>query len=172
MLQLQLEVKIKNSYKKLGADEAIDFENQKFEEIVHDFDAVLDTVGGDTFIKSFKVIKNGGIIVSLLEAPRKEDADKYGAMLAHLRKETGENPKVTATLLIAHVNKERLTKLAELADGGRFKVFIDKTFPLTKGTDAITYLKEKHPLGKVAIEVKNKGELAKLKMKFSQSIKE
>lgn len=164
--------KNKKFVEKLGADEVIDFEKQAFEDILHDYDAVLDTVGGDTFIKSFKVIKNGGMIVSLLTAPRKEDADKYGAMLAHLRKETGENPKVTATLLVTGVTSDRLAKLAKLADEGRFKVYIDKTFPLEKGKEALIYQKDKHPIGKIAIEVKSKGDIAKLLNKFSQRVKE
>jgi len=36
--------------KSLGADTVIDYKTQKFEEVVHDFDAVFDTVGGDTLV--------------------------------------------------------------------------------------------------------------------------
>ncbi len=56
----------------LGADEAIDYKTQTFEDVLaHDFDAVFDTVGGETYTRSFKVLKRdgGGIIVSMLEQP-------------------------------------------------------------------------------------------------------
>src|ERR687896_1945454 len=45
----------------LGADEAIDYKTQKFEDVLsHDFDAVFDTVGGETYTRSFKILKSGG----------------------------------------------------------------------------------------------------------------
>jgi hypothetical protein len=46
--------------KSLGADTVIDYKTQKFEEVVHDFDAAFDTIGGDTYVRSFKVLKKGG----------------------------------------------------------------------------------------------------------------
>ena len=51
--------------KSLGADEVIDYKTQKFEEVIKDFDAVFDTVGGDTLAKSYSVLKKGGILVSM-----------------------------------------------------------------------------------------------------------
>jgi alcohol dehydrogenase len=45
----------------LGADTVIDYKTQKFEEVVHDFDAVFDTVGGDTYVRSFKVLKRAAV---------------------------------------------------------------------------------------------------------------
>jgi alcohol dehydrogenase len=53
----------------LGADEVIDYKNQSFQDMLKNFDAVFDTVGGDTYEKSFKVLRKGGIIVSMLEQP-------------------------------------------------------------------------------------------------------
>jgi alcohol dehydrogenase len=43
----------------LGADEVIDYKNQIFEDLLHDYDAVFDTVGGDTYRRSFKTLKKG-----------------------------------------------------------------------------------------------------------------
>jgi NADPH:quinone reductase-like Zn-dependent oxidoreductase len=58
----------KQFVKDLGADEIIDYKTQAFEHLLRDYDAVLDTVGGETYRKSFKVLKEGsGIIVSKLE---------------------------------------------------------------------------------------------------------
>jgi NADPH:quinone reductase-like Zn-dependent oxidoreductase len=60
--------------KEVGADEIIDYKTQTFEELIGDYDAAFDTVGGETYSSSFKVLKRGGIIVSMLEQPRIDDA--------------------------------------------------------------------------------------------------
>src|ERR671924_268721 len=44
--------------KALGADEVIDYKTQAFEDVLsHDFNAVFDTVGSETYTRSFKVLK-------------------------------------------------------------------------------------------------------------------
>ena len=49
----------KQFVQELGADQVIDYKTQNFEDILHDYDAVFDTVGGDTYKRSFKVLKKG-----------------------------------------------------------------------------------------------------------------
>ena len=55
-----------------------DYRSQNFEDLVHDCDAVFDTVGGKTYKRSFKVLSKGGIIVSMLEEPNSDLMDEYG----------------------------------------------------------------------------------------------
>ena len=63
----------KQFVQELGADQVIDYKTQNFEDIGHDYDAVFDTVGGDTYKRLFKVLKKGsGMIVSTLEQPNSE----------------------------------------------------------------------------------------------------
>src|SRR5437899_9110425 len=52
--------------KELGADVAIDYTKQKFEDVAKDVDVVLDSVGKDTLARSYGVIKKGGFIVSIV----------------------------------------------------------------------------------------------------------
>ena len=57
---------------KLGADVAIDYNDQSFEKVIKQehpkgIDLVLDSIGGDTLQKSLEVIKPGGRLVSLVE---------------------------------------------------------------------------------------------------------
>ncbi len=125
--------------KGLGADEVIDYKDQAFEEMLKDFDAVFDTVGGQTYEMSFRVIKKGGIIVSMLEQPNKELMDQYGV------KAIGQFTQITS---------DRLSKLAELVDKGVIRLHIDKTFPLDQAGEALQYLQTGHPRGKVVVEVK------------------
>lgn len=125
--------------KELGADEAIDYKNQRFEDVVQNYDAVFDTVGGETYARSFPVLKKGGVIVSMLEQPNEAAIKQYG---------------VSAIAQATRVTSKRLTKLAELVDKGVVKVHIDRTFPLDQAGEALTYLQTGHPRGKVVIQVK------------------
>ena len=52
-------------------DKAVDYQKTRFEDVVRDVDVVLDTIGGDTQERSFKVLKKGGILVSLFSPLRK-----------------------------------------------------------------------------------------------------
>ena len=123
----------------LGADQIIDYKTEKFEDILQDYDAVFDTVGGETYKKSFKVSKKGsGIIVSMLEQPNSELMSQYG---------------IKAVFLFSQVNRQRLTKLALWVDQNNIKVNIDKTFPLDEADKALDYQKNVHPRGKVVLTV-------------------
>jgi len=55
----------------LGVDQAVDYRKTRFEDVVREVDVVLDTVGGETQERSFKVLKKGGILVSLVQPLRK-----------------------------------------------------------------------------------------------------
>ncbi|MGI8832231.1 MAG: zinc-binding dehydrogenase, partial [Nitrososphaeraceae archaeon] len=121
----------------LGADEVIDYKTQAFEDLVHDYDAVFDTVAGETYRRSFKVLKKGGIIVSMLEPPNTELMNQYG---------------VKAIFRNFVSNRERLTKLAEWVDeNNNILVNIEKKFLLDEAGDALDYQKNVHPRGKVVL---------------------
>ena len=122
----------------LGADKAIDYRSQKFEEILNNLNAVFDTVGGDTYERSFQVLKKGGRIVSMLESPRDDLVNQYG---------------VTAMYQQTHVTTPRLRRLAALVDSGAIKTHVSKVYPLDATAEALRDLKEHSPKGKVAIAV-------------------
>ena len=122
----------------LGADKIIDYKSQDFEELVHDYDAVYDTVGGQTYTKSFNVLKKGGIIISMLEQPNSELIQRFG---------------VKAIFQFTQVNKDRLTQLAQWIDQNNIKMHIDKTFSLDESAMALDYVKDVHPRGKVILKI-------------------
>jgi alcohol dehydrogenase len=129
----------KQFVQELGADQVIDYKTENFENIVHDYDAVFDTVSGDTYKRSFKVLKKGsGMIVSTLEQPNSELMNQYG---------------IKAVFLFSQVNKQRLTKLAEWVDQNNIRVNIDKTFSLDEAAKALDYQKEGHPRGKLVLTI-------------------
>jgi NADPH:quinone reductase-like Zn-dependent oxidoreductase len=123
----------------LGANQVIDYKTENFEDILHDYDGVYDTVGGDTYKRSFKVLKKGsGIITSMLEQPNSELMNRYG---------------VKAFVQFTQANRQLLTKLGEWVDQNNIKVNIAKTFSIDEAADALDYQKDVHPRGKVVITV-------------------
>ncbi len=128
----------KQFVQELGGNQVIDYKTQNFEDILHDYDAVFDTVAGETYRRSFKVLKKGGIIVSMLEQPNPELMNRYG---------------VKALFQFTQVNRERLTKLAQWVDQNNISVNVEKTFLLDEAGKALDYQKDVHPRGKVVLTV-------------------
>jgi alcohol dehydrogenase len=128
----------KQFVQELGADQVIDYKVEGFEDILHDYDAVFDTIGGETYRRSFKVIKKGGVIVSMLEQPNSELMNQY---------------VVNAIFLFTQVNRERLTKLAQWVDKNNIRVNVEKTFSLDEVGNALDYQKDVHPRGKIVLTV-------------------
>jgi NADPH:quinone reductase-like Zn-dependent oxidoreductase len=126
--------------KQLGADEAIDYKSRDFSEIIKDYDAVFDTVGGETNTRSYQVLKPGGTLVSMVAEPDPELVEQSGVNYIQ------QQSRATA---------ERLKAVAELADQGVIKTNIDKTFPLEQAAEALDYLKTGHPRGKVVLKIKD-----------------
>ena len=128
----------KQFVQELGANQVIDYTAQDFEDILHDYDAVFDTIGGKTYRRSFKVLKKGGIIVSMLEQPNSELMNQYG---------------VEAIFIFTQVNRERLTKLAQWVDQNNIRVNVEKTFSLDEAGKTLDYQKNVHPRGKIVLVV-------------------
>ncbi len=128
-----------DSVKGLGADEVIDYETQDFTTIIKGYDAVFDTVGGDTNAKSYGVLKPGGILVSMAAPPDEQAAQRQDIRYIHQ---------------FTQVTTERLEALARLVDDGSIKPVVDKVFPLDQAAEAMEYLRTGHPRGKVVIRIK------------------
>jgi alcohol dehydrogenase len=122
----------------LGADVVIDYRTQTFEDLLQNYDAVFDTVGGDTYRRSFKVLKKGGVIVSMLEQPNSELMNQYG---------------VKAIFQFTQADRERLTKVAQWVDENNIRLNIEKKFSLDETSDALDYQKDIHPRGKVVLDI-------------------
>jgi NADPH:quinone reductase-like Zn-dependent oxidoreductase len=131
-----------DTVKALGADQFINYQKEDFSEILHDFDLVLDTMGGKVQSNSYKVLKKGGKLVSIAQAPKEEEAIKHG---------------VKAEFLWLKPNGTQLKKLADLFESGQLKPLIGATFDLSeKGLqDAHALSETHHAKGKIVIRIKN-----------------
>ena len=124
--------------KKLGADEIIDYKTQDFTEIVHNYDAVFDTVGGDIFQKSLGSLRQGGMAVS---------------MIAHVDEAIAKKHSVTAITQKTSVTTEQLNKLTELIEKGVVTAHIAELFPLQQIQQAFE-AREGGAQGKIVLKIK------------------
>ena len=122
-----------------GADQVIDYESEHFEDILKDFDAVLDTVGGEIYKKSFQVLKRSGLVVSMLSMPSETLMKKF-----HVR----------SVLETTKVDSKKLGKITDLIKTGVLKVNIANVYSLQQTQEAFRAKEKEKILGKIAIEVK------------------
>jgi NADPH:quinone reductase-like Zn-dependent oxidoreductase len=127
--------------KSLGADQFINYKEEDFSEVLHDFDLVLDSMGGEVQSNSYKVLKKNGKLVSIAQPPSEEEAEKYG---------------VKAEFLWLDPKGAQLEKLAELYESNQLKPVIGETFNLSEQglKDAHTLSETHHAQGKIVIRVR------------------
>jgi NADPH:quinone reductase-like Zn-dependent oxidoreductase len=124
---------------KLGADEVIDFKNQRFYEHTGNIDLVVDLISGETQEHSWAVLKpSGGALISTLSEPSKAEARRH---------------KARGLRMVVKVKSDQLAKIASLIGAGKVKVEIAKVFPLKKAGAAHDYLEKEHVRGKVLLEM-------------------
>jgi NADPH:quinone reductase-like Zn-dependent oxidoreductase len=124
--------------RELGVDEPIDYEKTRFEDVVHEVDVVLDTLGGDTQNRSWKVLKKGGILVSIVAPPSPEEAAKHG---------------VRSAFFSAHSSSSQLSEIAKLVDAGKLKPVVETVLPLSDARRAHELNETGHARGKIVLKV-------------------
>lgn len=126
--------------KGLGADEVIDYKTQDFSELLKGYDVAFDTVGGETNTKSYKILKSGGLLISMTTEPNEELMNQYGVIASHQA---------------SKVNTERLENISQLIEAGKLAVHVDKTYPLEQTPEALEQLKAGGVHGKLIIDLRS-----------------
>ncbi|MCV3207128.1 NADP-dependent oxidoreductase [Mesorhizobium sp. YC-39] len=121
----------------LGADEVVDYTKGDFADSIINIDLVLETVGGDHAQRSLKVLKPGGVLVSLLNVG---DAAKEEAKTRGIRVER----------MSVVPDRDGLVELAKLVDAKKLAVHVAKAFPLEEAGAAHAFLATR-PIGKVVL---------------------
>jgi NADPH:quinone reductase-like Zn-dependent oxidoreductase len=124
--------------KELGADQVIDYKAHKFEDVVHDLDVVMDTVGGDTFDRSWSVLKPGGFLVTTVAMVPE------GAAASH---------SVGASHIVTQPDGKELADIAELIDEGYIKPQVTLVLPLAQAKKAQELSESQHTKGKIVLRV-------------------
>jgi NADPH:quinone reductase-like Zn-dependent oxidoreductase len=124
--------------KRMGADVAIDYTRQKFEDVAKDVDFVLDSVGEDTLKRSYGVVKKGGMIVSIVSDLDPKELARHGIRGTTIR--TEPDPKT-------------LEELVRLIDAKKITPVISQVLHLSEVAKAQEQIATRHTRGKIVLKV-------------------
>jgi NADPH:quinone reductase-like Zn-dependent oxidoreductase len=123
--------------RQLGAEQVIDYRTQRFEEMAGDIDLVFDAVGGETFARSWTVLKANGRMVTIA-------ANAEGAADERTKK----------AFFIVEPNQNQLKETAKLLDAGALKTVVGGVVPLAKASAAYDgSARQTHSRGKLVVSI-------------------
>ena len=127
-----------NFLRELGVDVPVDYRTQNFEDFASDVDVVLDPIGGDTQVRSLQILKEGGILVSIVGLTSE-----------------GRNPSrnVRATSILVRPNSVQLSEIGGLIQNGIINPIVSYRFPLEQAPLAHEQSQTRRTRGKIVIEI-------------------
>lgn len=125
--------------KELGADDFVDYTQEKFEDVVKDADVVFDTVGGDNPLRSLKVLKEGGRLIGIA-----------GGITDEV-KQQAQSRKIKAWSYLVHSNGDDMEQIAELMEAGTIKAYIFKEYSFDQMAEAHRQSETGKTKGKIVV---------------------
>ncbi|NDR53515.1 MULTISPECIES: NADP-dependent oxidoreductase [unclassified Actinomyces] len=124
--------------RELGADVVVDYRTQRYEDHVKDYDVVLDTLGKEETLRSMKVLRPGGTMVSVVGAPDSEFAAQLGKpilkpvmwMMSRGVRRAAKRQGVAYKFLFMRADGSRLAQLTPAIEDGSIKPLVGHTFEL------------------------------------------
>lgn len=148
--------------RQLGADVVIDYKTTAFEDVLHDYDVVFDTQGGDTLEKSLNVLKRGGKLISIAGAPDPQFAKDTQAnwivrmathVLSYKIRKKAKRLGISYSFLFMQANGQHLHEISRLIESGIIHPVLDRVFPFESTPDALAYVEKGRAKGKVVVQV-------------------
>ncbi|WNM33109.1 NADP-dependent oxidoreductase [Streptomyces sp. Li-HN-5-11] len=125
----------------IGVDEPVDYRTTDFAEAVRDVDVVLDTIGGDTSVRSLRVLRPGGVVVSILPVGSGDFFEEAGRL------------GVRAIRMLVDADHHGMRAIAELVEAGKLSATIAGTFPLAEAAKAHELGDSARTTGKLVLRV-------------------
>ena len=147
----------------LGADQVINYRHENFAQKLHDYDAVLDTLGGENLLQSFAVLKPGGMVVSVSGIPdarfaRENQLGSLKTLLLRLASakitRQARRHQAEYRFLFMQPSGTQLRQISALVEAGKIVPIIDRTFALADAQQALDYMESGRAKGKVVIKVR------------------
>ncbi|SEO18772.1 NADPH:quinone reductase [Flavobacterium sp. CF108] len=152
-----------NLLKALGTDIIIDYQNSDFENILSDYDVVLNSQDQKTLEKSLKIVKPGGKLISISGPPTPDFAKEIGApwfikmilsLISSGIRKKARNKNVDYSFLFMKADGQQLSEITALIEADIIKPVIDKIFPFDKTNEALSYVESGRAKGKVVVKIK------------------
>lgn len=146
--------------KDLGANVVIDYKRDDFGKVLRDYNAVLDSLGGQTLEKSLRVLRPGGIAIGIAGPPDPGFAREIGAnpvvrlataLLSARTRLRARRRRVRYSFLFMKASGEQLRAIAALVDAGTIRPVLDRVFPFESTKDAMAYVESGRARGKVVV---------------------
>lgn len=149
--------------KELGADVVIDYKSEDFETVLHDYDVVLDPLGGKTLEKSLRVLRPGGKVIGISGPPdpdfaREMKASRFiraaMALLSYRIKKQARRRQVSYSFLFMKASGDQLREITSLVGGGVVRPVVDRVVPFESTKEALAYVETGRAKGKVVVTLR------------------
>lgn len=149
--------------KSLGADVVINYKEQDFENMLNDYDLVLNSQDEKTLKKSLRILKSGGKVISISGPPDTAFAKEIGLswfmkiaifFLSKSIKSEARKLNVDYSFLFMQANGKQLSEIGTLVERGIIHPVVDKTFLFEQINEAMSYVSSGRAKGKVVIKIK------------------
>jgi NADPH:quinone reductase-like Zn-dependent oxidoreductase len=136
----------------IGAEHVIDYTREDFADGTRHWDLVLDTAGNRPLSQLQRALTPKGTLVLV-------GGEGGGRWLGGFERQLFWAPVRSLFVgqrlrsLVSKERKDDLRTLRELIEAGKVTPVIDRTYPLAEAPEAIRYLAQGHPRGKVAVTV-------------------
>lgn len=138
----------------IGADHVIDYTKEDFTRSKQNkqrYDLILGVNGYHSILAYRRALRPQGTYVMVGAANERLMQSLFQVMLLG-RMLSRDNGKKTANFM-AKASKDDLAYMSELLEAGKVTPVIDKCFPLSEAAEAMRYMEEGHPKGKIVITV-------------------
>jgi NADPH:quinone reductase-like Zn-dependent oxidoreductase len=125
--------------KSLGADVAIDYEAQRFEQLAKDVDVVLVSIPGETLERSYATTKQGGMLVSIIGGLDEKKLAAQG---------------VRGRSILVRPDGKQLTELAQLVEDHKLVPTVSLIVPLAEAAKAHDASQTSRTRGKIVLKVR------------------
>jgi len=148
--------------KRLGADIVIDYKKARFEEELRDYDAVLNSLDGDTLKKSLRVLKPGGKLISISGPPDPAFAKQLGAnpvvalvmrFLSHAVRKEAKRRQVEYAFLFMRASGAQLQQISALLESQAIRPSVDRVFAFESTKEAMAHVETGRARGKVVVKL-------------------
>ena len=149
--------------KMLGADVVIDYKKQNFENVLHGYDLVLNSLGTDVLDKSLAVLKPGGQLISISGPPTALFAQEQGLswplqqvmrLLSFGIRRRARKQDIRYRFVFMRANGAQLQQISALVEAGIINPVIDRTFSFESTAEALKYVEQGRAKGKVVVTIK------------------
>ena len=145
--------------RQLGADQVIDYRTEKFDEILSNYDLVLDPLGPDNALKSLNVLRKGGLVIGIGGPPDPDFATYLGkpllrpvlALTSRKVRAAAKKRGVRYSFLFMRASGDQLREITALVDTGTIRPVIDRTFDFADTVAALDYVDSGRAKGKVVV---------------------